>query len=79
MLVFKIVESLQCILNAVMGRVRLIIQYLRAFSITICLLGFGTHSADRQTQSGVWIVVNVCLEPQWHRLITEKKEKKEKD
>ena len=49
----KTVESLQYILNAVMGCVRLIMQYLSACSITICLLGFGTHSADRQTHSGV--------------------------
>ena len=60
------------------GRVLLIMQYLSAFIIIICLLGFETHSANQQTLSGVWIVVNICLEPQWHRLIIEER-KKERD
>ena len=67
-----------CFINAVMGRVRLIMQCLSACSITICFLGFGTHSADRQARCGVWIVVNVYLEPQWHILIIATKRKSKK-
>ena len=65
-------------INAVMWRMRLVMQDLSARTITNCVHGLGTHSADRQTQFGVWIVVNVCSEPQLYRLIIAPKKKERK-
>ena len=65
-------------INAVMWRMRLVMHDLSACTITNCIHGLGTHSEDRQTQFGVWIVVNVCSEPQLYRLIIAPKKKERK-
>ena len=53
---------------------RLVMHYLSACSITIRPLDFDSSKCSRQIQ-----FVEVCSEPQWHRLIVEnKKKKKEK-
>ena len=52
-------------------------RYSRTYSVTISLLGF--DNSQSKLKNLIWIVLKICSERQWYRLIIAKERKKERN